>query len=99
VSGLHGYCPSRRRRHDHTAAKQPSDEVDENRLPMARTQGSSYHDAVGYVATTVASTGGTQSAGDYVVGFVQARPRGRTNSSRRASSSGGSPTARTATSR
>jgi phosphoribosyl-AMP cyclohydrolase len=75
VSGPYGYCPSRRR-HDHTAAKQPSDEIDENRLPMARTQGSSYHDAVGYVATTVASTGGTQSAGDYVVGFVQAEAEG-----------------------
>jgi hypothetical protein len=57
-------------------SKEPSEEVDENQLSMARTLGSSYRDAVGYMATRVAHTGDTTEAGDYVVGFAQEEAEG-----------------------
>ena len=56
--------------------KQPSDEVDENQLSMARAVGSAYRDAVEYMATEVAHTGGTTDAGDYTVGFAQEEAEG-----------------------
>lgn len=49
---------------------EPSDEVDERQLEIARQEGEAYLEALEYMATEVAHDGGKQEAGDYVVGYA-----------------------------
>jgi hypothetical protein len=51
--------------------KQPSDEVDENQIQQARTEGQAYLTSVTYMATSVANDGGTKAAGEYLLGYAQ----------------------------
>lgn len=51
--------------------KEPSEEVDENQLQMARTEGEAYHSSATYMMTKVADNGDIKEVGDYFVGFAQ----------------------------
>lgn len=57
-------------------AKQPSDEVDENQIQQARTEGEAYHTSVTYMTSKVANAGGLKQSGDYYVGFAQEEAEG-----------------------
>ncbi|WP_135366500.1 iron transporter [Halosimplex halophilum] len=56
--------------------KQPSEEVDDRQLRLAREAGDAYRAAVDYMIEEVAHTGDTREAGDYVVGFAQEEAEG-----------------------
>ena len=47
-----------------------TDEADERQLALAREQGDAYRRALDHMATEVAEDGGTQRAGDYLVGYA-----------------------------
>ena len=55
---------------------QPSEEVDERQLELAREAGETYLEAVEYMAEEVANTGGKTEEGDYIVGFAQEEAEG-----------------------
>lgn len=55
---------------------QPSDEVDERQLELARNVGDVYLEAAEYMITEVAETGDKTEAGDYIVGFAQEEAEG-----------------------
>jgi len=55
---------------------QPSEEVDEQQLDLAREAGETYRQAVDYMIEEVAHTGGREREGDYVVGFAQEEAEG-----------------------
>ena len=50
--------------------------MDEKQLELAGKAGDAYHEALEYMATEVAHTGGTEQAGDYIVGFAQEEAEG-----------------------
>ena len=56
--------------------KEPSDEVDEKQLRLAKQAGDAYQEALEYMANEVAHTGGKTEEGDYVVGFAQEEAEG-----------------------
>ena len=56
--------------------KQPSDEVDETQLELAREAGDAYQRALDYMANEVAHTGAKKEVGEYVVGFAQEEAEG-----------------------
>ena len=60
----------------HTPPAQPSDEADQHQLEMAREEGRLYQKSLRYMAEQVADGGGTQRAGDYIVGWAQERAEG-----------------------
>lgn len=47
-----------------------SDEADPRQLELAREQGQAYRRALEHMASVVADDGGTQLAGDYLVGYA-----------------------------
>jgi hypothetical protein len=57
-------------------SKEPSEEVDERQLELARAEGDAYHRSLEYMANEVAHTGGTKQLGDYIVGFAQEEAEG-----------------------
>ena len=57
-------------------SKTTSEEVDDRQLELARKAGDAYQEALEYMAEEVANAGGTQEAGDYVVGFAQEEAEG-----------------------
>lgn len=56
--------------------KQPSDEVDEEQLRLARAEGEAYQESVEYMAESVADSGGRTEGGDYVVGYALEKAEG-----------------------
>lgn len=61
-------------RAEHT--NEPSDEVDERQLELAREEGERYQRSVEYMATEVAESGATARAGEYLVGVAQEHAEG-----------------------
>lgn len=61
---------------DPSQQERPSDEANKKQLEIARKEGAAYQEALQVMATEVADTGGTQKAGDYIVGFAQERAEG-----------------------
>lgn len=59
-----------------TPPTKPSDEADRKQLDMARAEGDAYQASLRYMAEEVADSGGTQRAGDYIVGYAQERAEG-----------------------
>lgn len=55
---------------------QPSDEVDERHLELARKAGDAYLEAADHMIESVAETGARTETGDYVVGFAQEEAEG-----------------------
>ncbi len=55
---------------------QPSEEVDERQLELARQAGDAYREAAEYMIEEVAETGDTKTEGDYLVGFAQEEAEG-----------------------
>ena len=55
---------------------QPSHEVDERHLELARKAGDAYLEAADHMIEQVAEAGGKTEAGDYVVGFAQEKAEG-----------------------
>lgn len=55
---------------------EPSEEVDERQLEIARKEGEAYLEALEYMANEVAHDGGKQEAGDYVVGYATEEAEG-----------------------
>ena len=47
-----------------------TDEADEKQLDLARQQGESYRRALEHMANNVAGDGGTQTAGEYLIGYA-----------------------------
>jgi len=47
-----------------------TDEADAKQLELAREQGASYRKALEHMASVVASDGGTQEAGEYLIGYA-----------------------------
>ena len=47
-----------------------TDEADEKQLDLARQQGESYRRALEHMANNVAHDGGTQTAGEYLIGYA-----------------------------
>lgn len=58
------------------AGLQPSEEVDERQLELARQAGDTYREAAEYMISEVAETGDTTTEGDYLVGFAQEEAEG-----------------------
>jgi hypothetical protein len=56
--------------------ERPSDEANRKQLAIAQREGAAYQEGLRVMATEVADTGGTQQAGDYIVGFAQERAEG-----------------------
>jgi uncharacterized protein involved in high-affinity Fe2+ transport len=64
---------------------EPSEEVDERQLELARAEGEAYQDALEYMATEVAHAGDKRQVDDYVIGYAieeaegmyEARPEGQ----------------------
>lgn len=50
---------------------EPSEEVDERQLELARAEGDRYQQSVEYMITEIAETGAQTRAGDYLVGVAQ----------------------------
>jgi hypothetical protein len=55
---------------------QPSDEADKQQLRMAHEEGKAYQKSLHYMVEQVADGGGTQRAGEYIVGWAQERAEG-----------------------
>lgn len=55
---------------------QPSEEVDERHLDLARQAGDAYLQAVDHMIQEVAETGERKQVGDYIVGFAQEEAEG-----------------------
>ncbi|MFD1586714.1 iron transporter [Halorientalis brevis] len=55
---------------------QPSEEVDERHLELARHEGEAYQRAAKHMVDEVAHTGAMTEVGDYVVGFAQEEAEG-----------------------
>ena len=55
---------------------QPSDEVDEKHLELARRAGDAYLEAAEHMIEEVAETGAKRESGDYIVGFAQEEAEG-----------------------
>jgi len=55
---------------------QPSEEVDERQLALARKAGDAYQEAAEYMMEEVADNGGKTEVGDYLVGFAQEKAEG-----------------------
>ena len=58
------------------ASKEPSEEVDERQLELARKEGEAYQRSIRYMAEEVANTGGMTEAGDVQVAFAQEEAEG-----------------------
>lgn len=56
--------------------EKPSDEADARQLALARREGEAYGEALEYMVSEVADTGGEQRGGDYVIAFAQERAEG-----------------------
>ena len=57
-------------------ALEPSEEVDERHIDLARHEGEAYQRAAKYMIEEVAETGAMTEVGDYVVGFAQENAEG-----------------------
>jgi len=56
--------------------ERPSDEANRKQLAIAQREGAAYQEGLRVMATEVADVGGTQQAGDYIIGFAQERAEG-----------------------
>ena len=59
-----------------TQSLQPSEEVDERHIELARKAGDAYLEAADHMIEQVADTGARTQTGDYIVGFAQEKAEG-----------------------